>query len=133
MALSTQQQQTLKAAILADSTLNAFPNTTDGNFDLAVHLSNTLAVPAFRVWRSDVPTADVKRVIVWTEYIGRSVGERGAFELMISNGVLDASNVNVRQGSQDCFSGPSGANTRIALTNIAKRNANLIEKILATG
>ena len=133
MALTPTQQTTLKAAILADPTLNAFPNTSDGNFDLAVHLSNTLATPAFIVWRTDVPTKDVKAAIVWTEYIGRSVGERGAFELMISNGVLDASNVNVRQGIQDCFSGPSGVNTRANLTAIAKRSATLIEKILATG
>jgi hypothetical protein len=133
MALTTEQKATLKAAILADPTLNAFPNTSDGDFDLAVYLSNTLASPAFRVWRSDVPTADVKKAIVWTEYIGRSVGERGAFELMISNGIINASDVNVRQGIQDCFSGPSGAGTRTNLTNISKRDANLIEKILATG
>lgn len=133
MPLTAGQYSTLKTAILADATLNAYPNTGDGNYDLAVYLSNTLAEPPFIVWRTNVPTKDVKAALVWTEYIGRSVGERGAFELMISNGTLDASNVNVRQGIQDCFSGPSGVGTRTALTTIAKRSATLIEKILATG
>lgn len=131
--LTPQQQSTLKAAINGDPTLSAFPNSSDGNFDLAVYLSTTIPSPAFIVWRPDVPTKDVKKAIVWTEYIGRSVGERAAFELMISNGIIDASDVNVRQGIQDCFSGPSGVTTRTNLTNIAKRSANLIEKILATG
>lgn len=130
--LTTEQKATLKAAIEANSTWNAFPNTDDGNFDLAVVLSQT-ASPAFRVWRTDVPTKDVKKAINWTEYIARSAGERGAFELMISNGIINGADVNIRQGIADCFSGPNGALTLAALTDIAKRDARTIEKILATG
>jgi hypothetical protein len=130
--LTSSQQGTLKAAILADSQLNAFPNTTDGNFDLAVFLGG-LASPAFRVWRTNVPTKDVKNAIVWTEYIARSQGERDAFVLMISNGIINGADVNIRQGIQDIFSGPSGATTRTNLTAISKRDATRIEKILATG
>lgn len=130
--LTSAQKATLKAAIEANSTWNAFPNTDDGNFDLAVVLNQTVS-PAFRVWRTNVPTADVKKGIVWTEYIGRSAGERGAFELMISNGIINAADANVRQGINDCFSGPSGAGTRTNLTNIAKRDSSEVEKILATG
>jgi hypothetical protein len=133
MALTPAQQITLKAAIDGDPTLSAYPNTSDGNFDLAVYLSNTLASPAFIVWRPDVPTKDVKKAIIWTEYIGRSTGERDAFTLMIANGIVDASDVNIRQGFQDIFSGPSGATSRANLTTISKREALLIEKILATG
>lgn len=132
MALTTEQNTTLKAAILADSVLNAFPNTPDGAFAIADAL-NLTNVPDFIVWRTDIPTKDVKKVVVWTEYVGRSVGEQGAFSLMISNGIIDASQTNVRQGIQDIFSGPSGANTRSALTAISKRKARRIEKILATG
>ena len=132
MSLTTLQYQALKVDIAADPVLSAIPNTTDGAFAIA-DAYNALAVPAFRVWRTDIPTKDVKKGVVWTEYIGRSVGERGAFELMISNGILDASDPNVRQGIADCFSGPSGAGTRTSLTNLAKRDATRAEKLFATG
>ena len=130
--LTTAQNVTLKAAILADPVLNAIPNTFDGAFAIADAL-NLLATPTFIVWRTNVPTSDVKKAVVWTEYVGRSVGEQGAFSLMISNGIIDASQINVRQGIQDIFSGPSGLNSRTALTAISKRSATKVEKILATG
>ena len=134
MALTTDQKATLKAAILADPTLDAFPNTGDGNFDLAVHLSQTLASPAFIVWRTNLPTSDVKKAIVWTEYIGStSVAERDALNLIISNGIVNAADANIRQAFQTIFGSPQQAVTRANLVAIAKRNATLIEKILATG
>lgn len=134
MSLTSAQQTTLKAAILADPTLNAFPNTGDGNFDLAVYLSNTLASPAFIVWRTNVPTSDVKKAIVWTEYIAATgVADRDALGLIISNGIVNAADVNIRQGFQDIFAGPQKAVTRANLTAISKRSATLIEKILAIG
>lgn len=134
MALTPTQQATLKAAILADPTLNAYPNTGDGNFDLAVHLSQTLAIPAFIVWRTDVPTKDIKKAIVWTEYIAAtSVADRDALNLIISNGIVNAADLNIRQGFQDIFAGPQKAVTRANLVAISKRSATLIEKILATG
>jgi hypothetical protein len=130
--LTQTQLQILKTDIAADSALSQVPKTSDGAFAVAAAY-NLAAVPAFRVWRTDIPTRDIKAGIVWTEYIGRSVGERGAFELMISNGVLDAANPNVRQGITDCFSGPSGAGTRTNLTNLAKRDALRVEKLFSTG
>lgn len=132
--LTAAQKTTLAAAIAADPTLSAFPNTSDGNFDLAQHLSFTLPSPAFRVWRTNLPTKDVKKAIVWAEYIGStSVGERDALNLIISNGIVDASDPNVRQAFLTIFGSPQQATTRANLTNIAKRDATLIEKILATG
>jgi hypothetical protein len=132
MALTPAQLQTLKAAIVADPALNAQPQTTDGAFAIADAL-NALASPAFRVWRSAVPTKDVKNAIVWTEYISRSVGEKSAFELMISNGVINPSDANIRQGILDIFSGPSAAVTRTNLTEMGKRDATRAEKLFAVG
>jgi hypothetical protein len=132
MALTSQQSAALKADILADPLLAAQPMNSDGAFAIA-QAYNLLAAPAFRVWRTDIPTKDIKTAIVWTEYISRSVGERSAFELMISNGILNGADVNVRQGIQDCFSGPSGVNTRTQLTTIAKRDATRAEKLFAAG
>ena len=108
MALTTAQQATLKAAIEADATLNAFPSTLDGAFAIAA-LLNLPASPDFWVWRTNVPTADCKKAMVWTEFIARSVGERDAWQFMLSNGIINAADINVRQGIQDIFSGPGGA------------------------
>lgn len=130
--LTTSQLVTLKADILADPVLNAQPQNADGAFAIAAAY-NLVASPVYVVWRTDLPIKDVKKAVVWTEYIGRSAGERGAFELMISNGILDASDANVRQGITDCFSGPSGAGTRANLTAVAKRSATRAEKLFATG
>lgn len=131
MALTDAQKATLKAAILADS--GAAPLYTNGDLTGLADYLNAPASPAFIVWRTDVPTKDIKKAINWSEYIGRSVGERGAFELIISNGIVNAADLNVRTGFTDIFSGPSGANTRAALTAIAKRTATRAERVLATG
>lgn len=130
--LTPSQLTTLKTDILNTPALNAFPNNSDGAFAIAA-LYNLSASPVFRVWRTDVPTKDVKTGVVWTEYIGRSVGEQNAFTLMISNGILNAADANVRQGILDIFSGPSGLNTRTNLTALSKRDATRVEKLFATG
>ena len=132
MALTTTQLQALKAEINADPVLSVQPLNSDGAFFIANEL-NKLASPAFIVWRTNVPTSDVKKAVVWTEYIGRSAGEQNAFALMISNGIVNASDANVRQGFADIFSGPSGVNSRANLTAISKRSSTRAEKVLATG
>ena len=132
MALTPSQQTALKAFINGDPTLSAFPNTADGAFAVAV-LLNQPATPSFFVWRSNMPTADAKKAMVWTEFIGRSAGERDAWTFMLSNGIINASDANVRQGILDIFSGPSGAGTRAALLAIAARLASVVEKLFSTG
>jgi hypothetical protein len=131
MALTSAQKQTLKAAILADPAISQ--TFTDGNLQGVADYYNALASPAFIVWRTDVPTKDVKKALVWTEYVGRSAGERDAFALMISNGIVNAADTNIRAGFNDIFSGPSGVNTRAALVAIAKRSATRAEQLFATG
>lgn len=130
--LTIAQLQTLKAAIAADPVLVSQPENSDGAFFIAEEL-NKLAIPAYVVWRTNIPTKDIKKAVVWTEYIGRSHGERDAFVLINSNGIVNSADVNVRQGFLDIFSGPSGAATRTNLTAIAKRSATRAEKVLATG
>ena len=85
MALTAAQHVVVKADILANPDLAAQPAGADGSFEIA-RLYNLEAVPVFVVWRTDVPTKDIKKAINWTEYIGRSVGERAAFELIIEIG-----------------------------------------------
>lgn len=130
--LTAAQASVLKADTLADPTLSAQPNNSDGAFAIAAAY-NLEAIPAFTVWKTDVPTKECKKAMVWTEFIGRTVGERDAWQFMLSNGTINAADANVRQGIQDIFSGAQGAQSRTNLTAIAKRSATRAEKLFATG
>lgn len=132
MPLTAAQQATLKADIIADSVLNAIPNNDDGAFQIA-GVYNTTFSPDYIVWKTNVPTNECKKAMVWTEFIGRSAGERDAWQFMLSNGIINASDANVRQGILDIFSGVNGVQSRANLTAISKRKATRAEKLFATG
>lgn len=137
MSLTQAQKTTLKADIVASSepvcvALEASPNNSDLSFAVAA-LYNLIANPSFVVWRTNVSVSDCKKATVWTEFIGRSQGERDAWQFMLSNGTINAADTNIRQGIQDIFSGPSGTGTRAALVAISKRNATRAEKLFSTG
>lgn len=75
MSLTTTQKAALKAAILADGTLNANPNTSDGNYNLAV-LLNQQASPDFTVWKTNAPIANVGDNFAGTELAGLTTGNQ---------------------------------------------------------
>lgn len=132
MPLTSAQLVTLKASIDADAELAALPLNDDSAFYIA-SVYNELAAPAFIVWRTNIPSGEFRKAVTWTEYIGRSQGERDAFVLMTGGSTLSAADPNVRQGLSDVFSGPSGATTRATLIALAKRSATVAEKLFATG
>ena len=133
MSLTLTQLQILKADIAADPALNGLPQTSDGAFEVAAAY-NLLKIPAYAVWRNQVPVKEVKQNIVWTEYIASvSAAERDAFVFMLSNGFIDAGDANIRQGFQDIFSGPQKVNTRNNMVAMSKRDALRIEALLAIG
>lgn len=63
MALTPAQLATLKADILADGALNAFPNNSDGAFEIA-KAYNAVAAPDYFVWR-DLPMETVLNAITF--------------------------------------------------------------------
>lgn len=130
--MTPAQLTTLKADILADPILAAQPMNDDGHFAIAAAY-NLAANPAWRVWKTSVTTAECKDAVNWTEFIGRSVGERAAFEFLLSNGHISPARPNVRQGISDMFSGAGGATTRNALLALSKRDATRAEKLFSTG
>lgn len=155
MGLSPAQLATLKAAILADNTLNAFPNTDNGNDSLAIAL-NVVASPDWYVWQTAVNVNDINDAINWANFTpqdapdntatwtNRSLACQGKqFNLqtmLVGRATLDASKANLRAGLQDALtaipSGASGANKAggwPAVQFILSRKAKLIEKILSTG
>lgn len=138
MALTTQQLQTLKADITAKSApgqpfegLN--PLNADHAVDVFAPYYNAIASPEFIVWRTNVSTYDIRNVIVWAEYDTLSVSKQNAFQLLISNGIVNAASANVRQGIQSIFAAPGQSGNLAAMIAISKRTARRIEQMFATG
>ena len=52
--MTPAQQATLKAAILADATLNAYPNTPDGSYEMCLYKLNVDFSPTFTVWQDQL-------------------------------------------------------------------------------
>src|SRR3982750_4641519 len=132
MALTSAQRLLLKNDIASDPVLSLAPMNDDGHA-LIAEAYNAPASPVFIVWRRFLPADQVKIGVVWTEFVGRSAGERDAFVFMLSGGVINPSDANIRQGIADIFSGPSGAVTRTNLTALSKRNASRAERLFGSG
>lgn len=130
--LTAEQLAALKADILADPTLNAFPNNSDGAFAIAAAY-NQLASPTWTVWKSDVSTVDIRNALVWSEYDVLSVSKQNAFSFLCSNHIVNAGLANVRQGIQSIFGAPQQSGNLAALIAIAKRSATRAEKLFSTG
>jgi len=132
MALTPAQQAALKAAIAADPTLNAYPNTGDGAFDMARDKLNQLASPAFVVWENQMTPAKYEAGLIAgaTQIDALTQGKRDEL-FMIGRNTRDCSDVNVRAAIDDATG--SQNTLKAALVAVTKRNALLIEKILATG
>ena len=132
--MSPAQLVTLKAAILADPVLAAMPMNGDGEFDIAAAL-NQQAVPAFTVWRTNVPTSQVGTAMSSTEVAGLTTANTNRLMVMesYSGGTFNASIPDVQAGFNSVFSGTGGAITRAALLVVWKRLALRVERILSTG
>ena len=141
MALTTEQQATLKAFVEADPVLSTYPHNSDGAFAIAEALKAD-ASPDFIVWRTSVreqeftdDTSSEGTTWSWPAFIARSVGEQAGWNAMFRNGSINAAKANVRQGFVDIFSGAqnSAPAQRAHCAAIAKRKANRLEKLFATG
>ena len=135
MALTTAQLTTLKAAILADATLNAYPNTADGNFDMCTQKLNVAASPAFIVWRTKVSISDTGQAFNGTELAGMTTANQTRLQTIAQYFVAgyNAALLDVRQMFNDIWSGAGGSTTRANLLVLWKRSALLGEKIFASG
>lgn len=133
--LTDAQMVTLRAAIEADPTLNAIPNTYPAGAEQLAAALNATASPAFIVWKSNVTIGDVGRTFNATELAGLTALNHTRLQTLaiyMSSGV-NPSNAPVRAFFDDIFSGTGGVNTRAALLALWKRSARRIERIFATG
>jgi hypothetical protein len=148
MALTSAQLAALKADILADATLNAFPNNSDGAFEIA-KAYNLTASPDYWIWRTSVPKSELVNVVstdadgtttrsfIWAGngFITRSAGEQTAWrELFNGTDSVNASLPNVRQAFTDIFSGTgNAASNRTHLSNVARKKATRAQKLFSSG
>ena len=135
MALTSAQYATLKAAILADPTLNAYPNTGDGNTDMCFQKLNVVASPTFIAWKPSVSVESTGQAFNGTELAGLSTANQTRLQTVAQYlaGGYNAGLADVRQMFNDIWSGAGGATTRTNLLALWKRSALLGEKILASG
>ena len=134
ITLSPAQLTTLKADILADPLLAAFPNNTDGHFAIML-LYNQLASPAFTVWKTSVPIGDVGRNFNGAELGGLTTANHTRLQTIaqfLASGV-NPSLADNRAFFDDVFSGAGGTITRGKLLILWKRLAKRGEKLFATG
>lgn len=126
--MTPAQLATLKAAVLADSTANAFPNTSDGNFACAAYLNTVPAVPV-QLWRPDISPTEVAKTITMSAFVLLTAIKQNGL-LLLTQGTVDATAANVRQGFSDIFG--AGA-TLTALTALAQRPGTRFEVIFSSG
>lgn len=132
MALDSDQLTVLAADIAADGVLSAIPNTQDGAFAIA-QAYNLTASPDFYVWKTDYSTKDIRENMVWDEYLTTDASDKSTFELMISNGIVNMANVNVRAGINEIFKKAGQSNALSALIAGGNRLALRGEKLFASG
>lgn len=129
--LTNEQSQALKTYVESDPVLNLIPHTYDGAYALAEALTND-ASPAFVVWRTSVSAEEImSNGFIWTAVDALTAGKARIWDWMTRYGTLNPSKLNVRQGLTDCFGAASAMATGI-LPHL-KRNANVFEKLFATG
>ena len=134
MALTTQQLTALKADILADPTLSAYPMDSDGAFAIAAAYSQP-AAPGFYVWKTNVTNAEIlQNGMDWLRVDNLSVGKARIWDWMFQFGSVDASKPNVRAGIAEVWKGTAADNAvRLSVFGHCQRLANRAEKLFATG
>lgn len=132
MPLTTAQIAALATDIQTHPELNQFWEGAANN-NVAIRDYYNAADPTLAdCWRTSLPMAETLKAVVWTEFIGRSQGERDGFRTMTSIGVINPADPNIRQGMTDCFSGPTGAVTRAQFLTVARRKMTRAERLFAT-
>ena len=131
MPLSPAQSATLKAAILADATLNAIANTADGAWEIADRL-DALAAPAFIVWKTSVSIDEIMRNgIDWTRVDNLSVGKARIWDWMTRLGTFNPTKINIRSGIDAAWVGTAAdLAVRATVYTHCKRSATRAEKLL---
>jgi hypothetical protein len=134
--LTTEQQATLKADVLADQVLSTLPHTSDGAWEIA-EAYKLIVSPNFIVWRTSVSQDEImQNGFDWTQVDNTTVGKARIWEWMFDNqsNTINPSKINVRSGIDEAWKGTAAMlAVRAAVYIHCKRKANRAEKLFATG
>lgn len=131
--LTPAQLTTLKAAINAVPEWAALPVNSDTSYFIADELRKD-ATPAYVVWKSEVSRDEVGKAFVATALSAITAGNNDKLANFAAwNDKVNPSRLDQRAFFDDVFSVAAGASTRAALLALWKRNANVLEKLFATG
>jgi len=134
MSLTTEQQTTLRAAIIADPVLDAFPDNSDGAYAIA-GLLNAEFAPAFTVWKTLVSLSDIGDAIDGDELESLTTAESSRMQVIAnySSGGINPSLLDRRILFDGIFSGAGGNVTRPRLAILWRRRATYGEQLFAAG
>ena len=136
MALTTEQQAALRAYIDSVPAWAALPNDSSSAL-LIAQAMQAEADPAFVVWRTSVSKDEImQNGFDWVEVDNLTVGKARIWEWLFDNGAsaINPSKANVRAGIAECWKGTAAKlAVQSAVLDHCKRNANILEKVLATG
>lgn len=84
-------------------------------------------------WRTYFSLGEMLESLNFTAFIGRTVGERDALNLMFSAGWVNCGKANVQKGFVDIFSGTAAVavNQRAAMSSACQREITRAEQALA--
>lgn len=134
--LTTEQQATLAAAIVADPAFENVPHNSDGAFEIAAAFNQT-ASPDFIVWRTRITRDEImQNGFDWVEVDNLTVGKARIWEWLFANAgqSINAAKANVRAGIDECWKGTAAKlAVRGQVYVHCKRQALRVEKLFATG
>ena len=132
--MTPAQLVTLKVAILADPVLNAYPQNSDGAYNMAIFLDQP-ATPDFIVWKTSVdPDEVMKNGMDWTRVDNLSVGKARIWDWMSRLGTFNPSKTNIRAGIDAAWVGTAAdLAVRAMVYTHCKRLATKAEKLFASG
>ena len=134
MSLTPSQLTALKSRVTFDQALAAFPNNSDGNYEIA-RLLNLEADPAWVIWRTNVTRREIlQNGFDWTRLDNLSVGKARIWADIFVDGYINPSKANVRTGIEAVWVGTAAdLAVRAAVFGRCKANASRILKLFSTG
>ena len=134
--MTNEQLIVLRDFILSVPAWAALPVNSDTSYFIADELRKD-AAPAFIVWKSSVQQDEImQNGFDWVRVDNLSVGKARIWEWLFDNqsATFNPSKINVRAGIDECWKGTAAdLAVRAAVYVHCKRNANVLEKLFATG
>ena len=126
--LTSSQAVTLKSAITSDATVSGAV-TARNWFAIAENYNSATTT---QIWRNDITPGQILTAIVGSEAIKQSAQQLQLAQLLLTEPVVDATNLVVRAQFSSIFPASSAASTSANLVTVAQRPATKFENLFVT-